>query len=86
MERRFDVRFKERLAQAEVSRALIAGFLSGLEAFVHPFAGSLQKSSREVPNSLCAGMAHFSAASGQILDFFFETFRGGLWERMLLWP
>ena len=74
MDRRFDVRLKVMLAQAEVSRALIAGFLSSLEAFVHPFAGSLQKSSREVPNSSCAGIAHFSAASGQILDYFFRDF------------
>ena len=74
MERRFDVRFKERLAQAEVSRALIAGFLSGPEAFVRPFAGSLQKSSREVPNTSCAGMAHLSAAFGQILIIFFRDF------------
>ena len=86
MERRFDVRFKQMLAQAGVSQEFIAGLLSSLATFVHPFAGSLQQCSREVPNSLCAGMAHFSAASGQILDFFFETFRGGLWERMLLWP
>ena len=78
MERRFDVRFKERLAQAEVSRALIAGFLSGPEAFVRPFAGSLQRSSREVPNSLCAGTSLLSAACEQILEFFFATFRAGL--------
>jgi hypothetical protein len=72
VDRRFDVRLKVMLAQAEVSRELIAGFLSSLEAFVHPFAGSLQKSSREVPNSLCAGMAHLSAALGQIFDCFFR--------------
>ena len=62
------------MAQAEVSRASIAGFLSSLEAFVHSFAGSLQKSTREVPNSLCAGMAHFSSDSGQIVDDFFRDF------------
>src|SRR5262245_47277525 len=66
------------LAQAGVSRELMAGFPSSPEAFVHPFAGSLQKSSREVPNSLCAGMAHLSAAVGQIFDDFSGTFRGGL--------
>jgi hypothetical protein len=38
VDRRFDVRLKERLAQAEVSRRWIAGILSGLEVFVHPFA------------------------------------------------
>jgi hypothetical protein len=62
------------LAQAQVSRALIADSLSSLEAFVHSFAGSLQKSTREVPNSLCAGMAHFSSDSGQIVDDFFRDF------------
>ena len=74
MDRRFDVRSMVMLAQAEVSRELIAGFLSSLEAFVHPFAGSLQKSSREVPNSSCAGMAHLSAALGQIFDYLFRGF------------
>ena len=74
MERRFDVRFKQMLAQAGVSQEFIAGLLSSLATFVHPFAGSLQQCSREVPNSLCAGMAHFSAALGQILDYFFRDF------------
>jgi hypothetical protein len=46
------------MAQAEVSRAFIAGFLSSLEAIVDPFANSLQKPSTEVPISLCAGMAY----------------------------
>jgi hypothetical protein len=59
-------------ASSDATHAPIAGFLSSLEAFVDPFAGSLQKSSREVPNSLCAGMAYLSAASGQILDDFFR--------------
>ena len=71
MDRRFDVRSKVMLAQAGVSRDLVAGFLSSLEAFVHPFAGSLQKSSREVPYTSCAGMTHLSAAFGQILMIFF---------------
>ena len=74
MERRFDVRFKEMLAQAGVSQEFIAGFLSSLVTFVHPFTGSLQKSSREVPNSLCAGMAHLSAASGRLLIILFRDF------------
>ena len=74
MERRFDVRFKQMLAQAGVSQEFIAGLLSSLATFVHPFAGSLQQCSREVPNSLCAGMAHFSAALGQILDYFSRVF------------
>jgi hypothetical protein len=68
------VRSKVVLAQAQVSRALIADSLSSLEAFVHSFAGSLQKSTREVPNSLCARMAHFSSDSGQIVDDFFRDF------------
>jgi hypothetical protein len=46
------------MAQAKVSRAFIAGFLSSLEAIVDPFAKSLQKPSTEVPISLCAGMTY----------------------------
>ena len=37
---------------------MIAGFLSSLEAFVDPFAKSLQKPSTKVPNPLCAGMTY----------------------------
>ena len=42
------------LAQAEVSGALNAGFLSSLGAFVEPFAKSLEKPSTKVLNLLCA--------------------------------
>ena len=41
MDRRFDARLKEMLAQAEVAPELIDGFLSRLETFVHPFSASL---------------------------------------------
>ena len=43
MDRRFDARLRDMLAQAEVSPELIDGFLSRLEAFVHPFAASLHE-------------------------------------------
>lgn len=42
MDRRFDTRLKEMLAQAEVSPELIDGLLSRLETFVHPFTVSLR--------------------------------------------
>jgi SRSO17 transposase len=41
MDRRFDARLNEMLAQAVVSPELIDGLLSRLEAFVHPFSASL---------------------------------------------
>ena len=42
MDRRFDARLRDMLAQAEVSAELIDGLISRLEAFVHPFTASLQ--------------------------------------------
>jgi len=41
MDRRFDARLKEMLAQAEVSPGLVDGFLSRLETFAYPFTASL---------------------------------------------
>jgi SRSO17 transposase len=41
MDRRYDTRLKEMLAQAEIPPELVDGFLSRLEAFVLPFAESL---------------------------------------------
>jgi hypothetical protein len=41
MDRRFDARLREMLAQAAVSPALIDGFLTRLETFVHPFSAPL---------------------------------------------
>jgi len=43
MDRRFDARLKEMLAQAEVSPELIDGLLSRLEIFVQPFTMSLSE-------------------------------------------
>ena len=43
MDRRFDTRLRDMLAQAEVSPELIDGLRSRLETFVHPFTASLRK-------------------------------------------
>ncbi|HSU82627.1 MAG TPA: IS701 family transposase [Thermoanaerobaculia bacterium] len=43
MDRRFDARLKDMLAQAEVSPELIDGLLSRLETFVLPFTASLRE-------------------------------------------
>ncbi len=43
MDRRFDTRLREMLAQAEVAPELIDGLLSRLETFVHPFTASLRE-------------------------------------------
>ena len=43
MDRRFDARLREMLAQAEVPPELIEGFLARLEIFVHPFTASLRE-------------------------------------------
>jgi len=43
MDRRFDTRLKEMLAQAEVPAELIDGLLSRLESFVQPFTASLRE-------------------------------------------
>jgi SRSO17 transposase len=41
MDRRYDARLKEMLAQAEVAPGLVDGFLGRLETFAQPFAASL---------------------------------------------
>ena len=43
MDRRFESRLREMLAQAEVAPELIDGLLSRLETFVHPFTASLRE-------------------------------------------
>ena len=43
MDRRFDARLREMLAQAEVPPELIEGLLARLETFVHPFTASLRE-------------------------------------------
>ncbi len=43
MDRRFDTRLRDMLAQAEVSPELIDGLLARLETFVHPFTASLRE-------------------------------------------
>jgi SRSO17 transposase len=43
MDRRFDTRLRDMLAQAEVSPELIDGLLSRLEDFVRPFTASLRE-------------------------------------------
>jgi SRSO17 transposase len=43
MDRRFDTRLRDMLAQAEVSPELIDGLLLRLETFVHPFAACLRE-------------------------------------------
>lgn len=43
MDRRFDTRLRDMLAQAEVSPKLMDGLSSRLESFVHPFAAALSE-------------------------------------------
>ena len=51
MDRRYEARLKEMLAQAEVSPELIEGLLSRLETFVQPFAASLASPSSDATPS-----------------------------------
>ncbi len=43
MERRYELRLEQMLAQAEVSPELVHGLFDRLEAFVEPFAKSLDQ-------------------------------------------
>jgi hypothetical protein len=43
MDRRYDTRLRDMLAQAQVPPELIDGLLSRLETFVHPFTASLRE-------------------------------------------
>ncbi len=52
MDRRFEARLGQMLAQAEVPTDLVDGFLSRLEAFVRPFAASLASGDRRLAHTL----------------------------------
>jgi SRSO17 transposase len=80
MDRRFDARLKEMLAQAEVPPELIDGFLSRLELFVQPFTASLaepeqQRHTIEYLTGLLSKLKH---KTGEGIAYLLDQERQGL--------
>src|SRR3954468_23728408 len=80
MDRRFDTRLRDMLAQAEVSPELIEGLLSRLETFVHPFTASLREPEQhrhtvEYVTGLLSKLEH---KTGEGIAYLLDQHRQGL--------
>jgi SRSO17 transposase len=80
MDRRFDDRLKQMLAQAEVAPELVDGFLSRLETFVQPFSTSLaepeqQRHTVEYLTGLLSSLTH---KTGEGIAYLLDQQRQGL--------
>lgn len=80
MDRRFDDRLKDMLAQAEVAPELIDGFHSRLESFVQPFSASLANDERhrhtvEYLTGLLSNLKH---KTGEGIAYLLDQDRQGL--------
>ncbi len=80
MDRRYDARLKEMLAQAEVSPALIDGFLSRLETFVQPFSASLDEpeQQRHTTEYLTGLLSKLKHKTGEGIAYLLDQERQGI--------
>jgi SRSO17 transposase len=80
MDRRFDARLREMLAQAEVAPELIDGFLGRLETFVHPFAASLgePEQRRHTVEYLTGLLSKLGRKTGEGIAYLLDQQRQGL--------
>src|SRR5271170_1060894 len=80
MDRRFDARLKEMLAQAEVSPGLVDGFLSRLETFVYPFTASLvgPEQHRHTVEYLTGLLSKLEHKTGEGIAYLHDQERQGL--------
>ena len=80
MDRRFDTRLREMLAQAEVSPELIDGLLSRLETFVQPFAASLREPEqrRHTVEYLTGLLSKLEHKTGEGIAYLHDQERQGL--------
>jgi SRSO17 transposase len=80
MDRRFDARLSEMLAQAEVPPDLIDGFLARLEAFVQPFATSLREpeQQRHTIEYLTGLLSKLRHKTGEGIAYLLDQQRQGL--------
>jgi SRSO17 transposase len=80
MDRRFDARLKDMLAQAEVAPDLIDGFLGRLETFVHPFSASLgePEQRRHTVEYLTGLLSKIERKTGEGIAYLLDQQRQGL--------
>jgi SRSO17 transposase len=80
MDRRFDARLSEMLAQAEVPPELIDGFLARLETFVQPFATSLREpeQQRHTIEYLTGLLSKLEHKTGEGIAYLLDQQRQGL--------
>jgi SRSO17 transposase len=80
MDRRYDDRLKDMLAQAEVAPELIDGFLSRLESFVQPFSASLagQERHRHTMEYLTGLLSRLEHKTGEGIAYLHDQDRQGL--------
>ncbi len=80
MDRRFDARLKEMLAQAEVAPELIDGFLGRLETFVQPFSASLAEpeQKRHALEYLTGLLSKLGRKTGEGIAYLLDQERQGI--------
>ena len=80
MDRRFDTRLKQMLAQAEVSPELIDGLLNRLDAFVHPFSASLHgtEQHRHTVDYLTGLLSKLERKTGEGIAYLHDQERQGI--------
>ena len=80
MERRYELRLEQMLAQAEVSPELMRGLLDRLETFVEPFAASLDQPEqrRHAAQYLTGLLSKLPRKSGEAIAYLHDSQRQGL--------
>lgn len=80
MERRYELRLEQMLAQAEVSPELIRGLLDRLEAFVEPLATSLEQPERprHAVEYMTGLLSKLPRKSGEAIAYLHDHHRQGL--------
>ena len=80
MDRRFDARLEEMLAQAEVAPDLIDGFLARLETFVQPFSASLgePEQKRHTVEYLTGLLSKLGRKTGEGIAYLLDQERQGI--------
>jgi SRSO17 transposase len=80
MERRYELRLEQMLAQAEVSPDLMRGLTDRLEVFAEPFARSLEQPQqrRHAAESMTGLLSKLPRKSGEAIAYLHDSQRQGL--------
>jgi SRSO17 transposase len=80
MERRYELRLEQMLAQAEVSPALLRGLFDRLETFAEPFAASLEQPEqrRHAAEDMTGLLSKLPRKSGEAIAYLHDHHRQGL--------